>query len=75
MFEALVYDTTVNQIDADVFMDVLETDVLPKMNSFPMPNSVLILDNAPPHQKNCIEAACVASRVLIFIFTTLFLRL
>jgi len=35
MFEARVYDTTVNQIDADVFMDVLETDVLPKMNSFP----------------------------------------
>ena len=65
MFEARVYDTTVNQIAVDVFMDVLETDVLPKMNSFPMPNSVLILDNAPPHQKHCIEAACVASGVLI----------
>jgi hypothetical protein len=65
MFEAREYDTTVNQIDADVFIDVLETNMLPKMDSFPMPNSVLILDNAPLHQKHRIEAVCAASGVLI----------
>ena len=38
-------------IDAEFFCNVVEFDLLPLMTSFPNPNSVLLLDNAPVHMK------------------------
>ena len=39
--------TTELNFDAAFFMNILEFEVLPKMNAFPAPESVLVMDNAP----------------------------
>ena len=61
IFDARVFDTTVNKITADIFLEVFEFDVLPKMNPFPLTNSVLFLDNATQHHKHRFEALCLAA--------------
>jgi transposase len=39
---------------------------MPLMNSFPGPNSILVMDNAPIHHGGRIEQICVAAGVLLF---------
>jgi len=57
-----VYD---HIVDGDVFLWTLEHDILPMMNAFPGPRSVLIMDNAPVHKKLQIEALAFARGVFI----------
>jgi transposase len=51
-------------MDAEKFVNYLSTELLPKMNSYPLPNSVLVLDNAPTHDFHTIFELCEASSVL-----------
>lgn len=50
--------STADIVDGDVFIDVLKNDILPKMNAYPSPRSVLVLDNASVHMKPAIIHAC-----------------
>jgi hypothetical protein len=43
------FQTYTRTINSDDFYDNLINEVLPKMNSYPNPRSVLVLDNAPTH--------------------------
>lgn len=36
-------------VDADTFLDFIENEVIPRCNAFPLPRSVLIMDNASIH--------------------------
>ena len=36
-------------VDAEAFMEFMETEVIPRCNPFPQPKSVLIMDNASIH--------------------------
>jgi hypothetical protein len=48
-----------SSVDADAFMEFLEEDVLGHVtNRFPLPKSVLLLDNATVHEKRRIRDAC-----------------
>jgi len=61
---ATVYD---NIVDGDVFLWTLEHDILPLMNAYPLPRSVLVMDNAPVHKKLQIQALA-ALRGIIVVF-------
>ncbi len=52
-------------VDGNLFMRVLEEEILPKMNPFPLPKSVLVLDNAAVHNANEIYSACQKKGVLV----------
>ena len=60
--EVSVYDYVV---DGDVFLWHLEHNVLPLMNPFPDPRSVLIMDNASVHRKALIFALAAACGVIV----------
>ena len=45
-------------IDADRFIATLREEILPDMNAYPGPRSVLFLDNARIHSKPLVEEAC-----------------
>ena len=62
MLSALVYDQTV---DADTVIHFLQHELLPLMNPYPQPRSVLILDNAKPHCKVQIELLCQHKGVIV----------
>jgi len=52
------------QVTSDVIMDFLNNHLLPLMQPYPAPASVLVLDNARVHVKHLITAACAAVGVL-----------
>lgn len=47
-----------DSFNAERFLQWLQDDALPLMNPYPLPNSVLIMDNAPIHQIRYMEALC-----------------
>jgi transposase len=51
--------------DADIFESFLIDELLPKCNPYPLPRSVIVLDNASCHHKHRqrLEAACAARGV------------
>ena len=50
--------TTTEIADAALLMHVLEYQVLPLMQPFPQPESILVMDNAPTHDHNAIRILC-----------------
>jgi transposase len=52
---SIVTDETV---DNDKFLQVLKEEILPKMNAYPHPRSVLVLDNAPTHSHIIVADEC-----------------
>jgi transposase len=50
----------------DIFMSFLIDQVLPELNQFPEPNSVLILDNCSIHRKADIKAVVRSCGALVF---------
>ncbi|KAI4518010.1 hypothetical protein K523DRAFT_223592, partial [Schizophyllum commune Tattone D] len=42
-------------VDGDEFFDFIITDVLPQMNPYPQPRSVLILDNCAIHKSQALR--------------------
>lgn len=55
-------------IDGEAFLDILQTKILPIMNPFPQPRSVLIMDNASPHMVASIMALIDAIRPGVLLF-------
>jgi len=53
-------------VNNELFIETLRNDVLPLMNPFPAPKSVLILDNAPTHNATEIYQLCQQFHVLVF---------
>lgn len=53
-------------ISAEFFLRTLEEDILPHMNPFPLPRSVLILDNARTHNFEEISLLCDRFNVLVY---------
>ena len=51
-------------VDFDTYLLVLEHEIIPLMNPFPSVKSVLILDNAPVHNKAAIMTLCQGAGVL-----------
>lgn len=51
-------------IDSETYLIVLEHEIIPLMNPFPSAKSVLILDNAPVHNKAAIMTLCQGAGVL-----------
>ena len=51
--------------DAESFLTILEYDVLPTMNQFPLPKSILIADNAAVHDRVQMYALCARFGVLL----------
>eukprot|EP00732_Lithocolla_globosa_P005748 Lithocolla_globosa_v1_NODE_6178_length_1124_cov_39.783910.p1 type:complete len:212 gc:universal NODE_6178_length_1124_cov_39.783910:334-969(+) len=47
--EYLAVSTHAGSITADIFMDFVHRDLLPQLNAFPVPRSVVVLDNASIH--------------------------
>jgi hypothetical protein len=45
-------------INQEVFMNTLVNEVLPQMNPYPMPESVLIMDNAATHNHEEVVECC-----------------
>lgn len=63
-----VYKDVDGNINADTFMTVFTQDILPMSNPYPGDRSVYIFDNASPHDKAQIEAACQRYGVLPLFF-------
>lgn len=61
----LVAKAFTERVDTNKFMVVLVNDVLPIMNPYPAERSILLLDNATPHNKAAIAAACALVGVLV----------
>ena len=55
-------------VDGETFLDNLVTRILPLMESYPNPRSVLLLDNASPHMKADIYAAINEHKPGVIIF-------
>ena len=53
-------------VNGDAFIQCLQEDILPTMNAFPLPRSVLILDNASVHRHEEIYYLCQAKGVLVY---------
>jgi hypothetical protein len=51
--------------DGDSFLFVLEFSILPTMNPFPAPKSVLVVDNAAVHNRVQMYLLCARFGVLI----------
>jgi hypothetical protein len=62
-----VHVTEGGTVNSDIFMDVLNSEILPTMNAYGsgLPRSVLCLDNAAIHLKLQIIAACQQKGVLV----------
>ncbi|KAL4258543.1 Transposase IS630-like protein [Pleurotus pulmonarius] len=54
-------------VDGDEFMDFIINEVLPKMNRFPLPNSVLIMDNCAIH-KSSILRELIEDQGIVLVF-------
>ena len=55
-------------VDSNTYLRVLEFQILPLMNAFPLEKSVLISDNAPVHNKAAIMTLCQSVGVLAIFF-------
>lgn len=55
-------------VDSDTFLRVLEHEILPVMYPYPERKSVLMLDNAPVHNKPAIITLCQGARVMPIFF-------
>ncbi len=55
---------TTNKVNMNLFMDNLRNEVLPQMNAFPGPESVLVLDNASTHDHLQVETLCAQFGVI-----------
>jgi hypothetical protein len=53
-------------VDGDTFIRCLEEDIFPNMNPFPLPRSVLILDNASVHRHEEIFFLCQERGILVY---------
>lgn len=62
----MISANTYNLVTSEVFLMNLETHILPVMNAFPHPNSILVLDNAAVHSKIEITAMCEPRGILVF---------
>jgi transposase len=56
--EGILTASPVNVVNGACFLEILEHVILPAMNPFPLPKSVLVLDNASVHSKFNIEHLC-----------------
>jgi transposase len=61
----LSVNTINGEITGDIFLRLLETEILPKMRPYPQDNSVLILDNASTHNHGAIFALANAYGVIV----------
>ena len=57
-------DTTERGLNAAMFEHALEFHILPLMNPFPQPRSVLVLDGAPVHCKDRIQHMCAQRQIM-----------
>lgn len=48
----MTWDIRHESYTAESFKEFIENKILPRCNPFPMPRSVIIMDNAPIHQLN-----------------------
>jgi len=64
LFEIFSVTTSTAKIDNAFFIHTLEYEVLPKMSRYPLPNSVLILDNASQHNPVQVQLLCAQFGVL-----------
>ena len=55
MISSTVVDT---QVDQQIMLANLKNEVLPHLNAYPQPRSVLIMDNAPTHDHLLIHDEC-----------------
>ena len=55
-------------VDSNTYLRVLEHEIIPLMNPYPDVKSVLILDNAPVHNKAAIMTLCQGASVLVIFF-------
>ena len=51
-------------VDSGTYLCVLEHQIIPLMNPFPLVKSVLIMDNAPVHNKAAIMTLCQGAGVI-----------
>ena len=64
----LAWGLTSGTFDRCLFHDNIVTKILPKMNRFPLPFSILVLDNARIHcYKELLEAAAAVGVLVIFL--------
>ena len=57
-----------DMVDGEIYLKVLEEKILPLMNKFPGPKSVLFNDNAPVHNKAAIMTLCQGKGVIAVFF-------
>ncbi|KNF03100.1 hypothetical protein PSTG_03684 [Puccinia striiformis f. sp. tritici PST-78] len=62
MLAVMAHEGSMLRIDVEFF---LEDVLIPLMNPFPGPNSVLVMDNAPVHHNGRIADICDAANVLL----------
>ncbi len=63
--EGILTCTPCESVDQHAFLRILEHDILPHLNPFPMPKSVLIIDNAAVHVKQLVSDLCQQFGVLV----------
>ncbi len=63
--EGILTATPLSLVDGNAFVHTLENVILPCMAPFPLPKSVLILDNAAVHLKQYIGVICQSFGVLV----------
>lgn len=61
----LVVDVIQDSYNEERFTDWIIGKALPAMNPFPLPNSVLVMDNAPIHNEDEIRALCTERGVVL----------
>lgn len=54
-----------DSFDEYTFEEWVENVALPAMNPYPLPYSVLVMDNAPIHKEEMIRALCTAKSVVL----------
>ncbi|ORY52604.1 hypothetical protein BCR33DRAFT_647240, partial [Rhizoclosmatium globosum] len=59
----LAYDIQPGGRDGNEFTSWVEHDLLPKMNAYPGPRSVLVLDNCSIHKQDRLQEICDAHGV------------
>jgi transposase len=63
--EGILSTTMHDRVNANIFLETLENDILPLMQPFPLPRSVLILDNASVHNKITVCNLCQQFGVIV----------
>ena len=56
---------TDNTFNAKKWEDFLEWDLIPRMNPYPGPNSILVCDNAKIHKGSRVEQICIDAGIMI----------